>query len=358
MYLLIFVNMKALPSQLWISWAIAWSLWGSLSFVAAAQLLPAYGAEGADFVFVSSRQLCLGRLEDNAELEGDSLYTGFQAVAFCQGQLFGAQSRHIWLVQAGPHKRLKGLMSAPIRAMTGVSGFIVLVLGGYWDDGRLREACVCLWDPRTGTCTKIDRVPTSWNPFLLRSFHTNSGASNWLLIGMYKRAPFDPILRPRPFVYRLQAETLAPVWKGTCFARPWQDVVWGQFGLSSVPQLAVLERLPGVAGLKRITIYVWTGTRMLGSAMSPAWPGGNTLQYVKERRLGAWECRNRRWRLLLWEIAPAKDKEDMYSLTIAARSAFISPRPLAWTVIEKNGVLWLVYARTQERLVASPLREE
>lgn len=350
--------MKAFLYWLWVSGAVAWSVWGNPLSVAAAQLWPALGAAGADFIFVTSRQLCVGRVQANGELACESLSMGFHAVAFCQGQLLCAQGPKIWLVKAGPQQQLKGIMSAPIRAMTGVGAYVVLILGGDGEGERLRNAHVCLWNPQTSACLKINRVPSIWNPFLLRSFHTDTGAHDWLLIGMYKRAPFDPALRPRPFVYRLQAETLTAVWKGTSFSLPWQDVVWGEFGLSRAPQLAVLERLPSAAGLKRITIYEWTGTRMLGSAMSPAWPGGNNLQYVQERRLGAWEGRHRGWRLLLWEIAPAKTREDMYSLTVAARSALISQRPLAWTIIEKNSALWLIYALTPEKLLALPLREE
>jgi len=87
-------------------------------------------------------------------------------------------------------------------------------------------------------------VPAELNPWRIKSGRF-AGEEN-LLVFVYKRSPFDPIARRRPFVYRVIGGEdgrihLQPRWRGTSFSHPFVDADFGDFTGEGRGEIAALE---------------------------------------------------------------------------------------------------------------------
>ncbi len=172
----------------------------------------------------------------------------------------------VWEVgrKAPPEVRPKrhDALPAPVRSgfvqTFGGTSLAVLLAGGqaHRSDGRLRGARVVVADVEGGWVRRArEGLDPSLQPWLLRSGRRRDECL--VFVGVCRRTRFDPALRPRPFIYRLEAGAapLRPVWLGSFLARPFEDVVWVDLTGDGADELVALERT--AEGRSALTAYAW-----------------------------------------------------------------------------------------------------
>jgi hypothetical protein len=87
-----------------------------------------------------------------------------------------------------------------------------------------------------------DGLDPGLNPWLLRA--GQSDGESLVFIGTYRGTRFDPALRNRPFVYRLETDPvgLRAVWLGSLLARPFEAADFADLTGDGVDELVALER--------------------------------------------------------------------------------------------------------------------
>ncbi len=115
--------------------------------------------------------------------------------------------------------------------------------------------------------------PSGEHPYRIRA-GIFAGEPN-LLVFVYNRAPFDEVMRRRPWIYRLVEGAdgrphLEPRWRGTGFAHPFRDAGFGDLTGAGVGEIAALE--VDRDGGRLLTAYHFEGFGLEGLAPSVKLP--------------------------------------------------------------------------------------
>lgn len=116
-------------------------------------------------------------------------------------------------------------------------------------------------------------LPADVNPWRIRAGRF-AGEEN-LLVFVYNRAPFDPVMRCRPWIYRVVAGSdghphLEPRWRGTSFAHPFRDATFCNLTGTGEGEIAALEVTRD--GGRMLTVYHFEGFGLEGMAPSRMLP--------------------------------------------------------------------------------------
>jgi hypothetical protein len=188
--------------------------------------------------------------------------------------------------------RLAGLQtpdSAPIRAAVGLADdpeqFLAAILTGGRMDGLpdgvpaedppwlVNAELRLVWGSDGALQVGEPEPPSGCSPFRLRTGRF-AGEEN-LLVLVYAAAPFDAVMRRRPWIYRVVENDdglphLEPRWRGTSFARPFRDATFGDFTGEGEGEIAALE--VGRDGNRLLTAYRFEGFGLEGLAPSLPMP--------------------------------------------------------------------------------------
>ncbi|MEN6544905.1 MAG: hypothetical protein ABFE07_02595 [Armatimonadia bacterium] len=233
----------------------------------------------------------------------------------------------------GQVRRLAALAEPVRRAEALDERRALLVLGGHYEGRRLLEAGVAVWEPESMSLTPAEAVFRRYNP--LRASLGAPRERQWALIMVEKTAVFDPALRLRPFLYVLRGEKLAPLWKGTSFARPFTDAVVANVLAGKAEEMCALEYLPGAR--RRLGLYHWTGEMAELVGMSAAGNMGSSIRKARwgtQEGLVVFEKRAGSRRAVLWAEGNTRTEEGVCMLQVAATTAWLPREPLAWAVTE------------------------
>jgi hypothetical protein len=139
------------------------------------------------------------------------------------------------------------------------------ILGGQIRPARLEEGRLVVGDAKPGADANPYRIKTG----------RFAGEDDNLLVLVYTRAPFDDVMRRRPWIYRLiegddGPPRLEPRWRGTSFAHPFRDAVFGDFTGEGRGEIAALEVARD--GGRLLTLYHFEGFGLEGLARSVTLP--------------------------------------------------------------------------------------
>jgi len=112
-------------------------------------------------------------------------------------------------------------------------------------------------------------LPADVNPWRIRAGRF-AGEQN-LLVFVYNQAPFDDVMRRRPWIYRVvEGEDglphLDPRWRGTSFAHPFRDATFCDLSGAGEGEIAALEVAED--GGRMLTAYHFEGFGLEGMAPS------------------------------------------------------------------------------------------
>ncbi len=135
------------------------------------------------------------------------------------------------------------------------------LLGGQIRPARLDAGRIAVGEAKPGADA---------NPFRVKAGRF-AGEDDNLLVFVYTRAPFDNVMRRRPWVYRLTEgddglPRLEPRWRGTSFAHPFRDATFGDFTGEGRGEIAALEVARD--GGRLLTLYHFEGFGLEGLARS------------------------------------------------------------------------------------------
>ena len=99
-------------------------------------------------------------------------------------------------------------------------------------------------------------------PWKVRLVDVDGDGGEELVLGVYKRARFDPMMRNRLFVYTWPG--LAPRWLGSRLSLPFDDFVFVDCDQDGKDELIALER--AADGRRRLMRYRWNGFGFSGEA--------------------------------------------------------------------------------------------
>jgi hypothetical protein len=93
------------------------------------------------------------------------------------------------------------------------------------------------------------------NPWKLAVGDVDGDGSLELLIGVYKKSPYDPVMAQRPFFYNWDGVRLVPKWLGSRLRRRFSDLALGDLDDDGRAELVALER----AGKNKfcVQVYAW-----------------------------------------------------------------------------------------------------
>ncbi|MBU0609888.1 MAG: hypothetical protein KKI08_18535, partial [Armatimonadetes bacterium] len=300
--------------------------------------MPVSGAAGWDFVALSERWAALGQVAPDGQLRLQPLPAPQRVAAVLDGRLHVFSDHGACEITPAGEPRALRRFADPVRAVAPAGPRLAVLLGGHWQGGHLRGASVALWTPPDGPLRPAPEVDPAWNPCFLRP----APDATRLLVGVRKPTHFDPVVRLRPFLYRCAPDALVAVWKGTSFARAFEDVVLVDVAPEPGAEACVLE---GAAdGHKRVTVYTWTGTRMVALAAGPPGLLGHTLQPVGHDALGVFRQEEGGWRVSILRPGNQRDPAGVQNLQEVAAGPILPVAPTAWTTVCAQGRTWLITA--------------
>ena len=94
-------------------------------------------------------------------------------------------------------------------------------------------------------------------PWKIRLADVDGDGRPELVLGVFKRARFDPVPRKRLFVYDWPGHTLVPRWLGSRLSLPFDDFAFVDCNGDGRDELVALEQGPG--GRRRLMRYDWNG---------------------------------------------------------------------------------------------------
>ncbi len=226
------------------------------------------------------------------------------------------------LLGAGPHN---------VRTATGLgANRLAVISGGEYVGGVLKAAQVSLWE-LFPYCRKLwDGISPQMNPQSLTVGNLEGHCC--VLIGVYKSAILEPVVRLRPWIYRLEGERLVAVWKGSSFSQPYVAATFADVCPENPSdEVCALELTRG--GQRQITIYRWRGFVMEGIAQSTPAPFGDTIKHAQatdgETALYVWlggQCGQ-----IVGLGVPQWPKNSLARLEPRYQTRQM-PRPVAWDI--------------------------
>ena len=83
----------------------------------------------------------------------------------------------------------------------------------------------------------------------------NGDGLNEISLCVYKSTKFHPELAKRPFFYLLESNKLAPIWRGSCLSRPFDDYELFDMDDDGIDEIVAIERLED--GKRILAVYSW-----------------------------------------------------------------------------------------------------
>jgi len=147
------------------------------------------------------------------------------------------------------------------------------------------------------TVGEVD-VQADWSPWRVKTGHF--AGEDDALVFVYKSTPFDPIVRPRPFVYSIVGDPprLKARWRGTSFSHPFVDATFGDFTGSGEGEIAALE--VGENSERLLTAYHFEGFGLAGLAPTIE------LGAVSDKLIAADVCGDGRHELIVESPGPER----------------------------------------------------
>ncbi len=311
----------------------------SLDFATAAQLLAVPSGNGCSSAAVAiwSGSDSVVWLQHDDTIRHVSLPDGMKAEALMWSSsagvvLFGA-GQMLVLGRSADEAQSTVLGAGPQQVRSAVEvgpNLAVLVTGGRYQEGRVVDAEASLWELRPRPRRLWDGPGKQVNPICLTA-GTLAG-SPCVLMGVDKTAILDPTLRLRPWLYRLQGNTLQPMWFGTSFSQPFITALLADI-CPHYPDDEVCSLELTARGERQVTVYRWHGFVMEGIAQSRAADFGDQLRRVRNQPhsdiVFAWQGgADGRIVGLAVEHWP---QHQLAELQVCCATSII-PRPLAWDV--------------------------
>jgi hypothetical protein len=321
---------------------------------AAARLVALPAVPGHDFAYLHHSEAVLGQVAADGTLRLQPWPRAATAAAARDGRAIIFSGHQAQVVPTDADAGETWMIAEEVRDAVVVGDRIALLVGGAFQQGVLRGARVLLWPGLRPPAYPAPPVPapqvnSAWDPFLLRA----APGRPELLVGMRKTAHFDPVERARPFLYRLVADTLRPIWKGTAFSHPFVDAALVPWPTEPHVVTCALEELGGE--MRAVLMYTWTGAAMEAVARSAPGRLGNVLQATGPGEVGVFETDERGWRLIVLAPGNKNEARDVRLLQPIAEGPWLARRPAAWTLVSHAGARWLVYAGPDSELHAVQL---
>lgn len=105
------------------------------------------------------------------------------------------------------------------------------------------------------------------NPWKVQTADVDGDGIIEISLGVYKEAPFHPVMAKRPFIYSWQENGLVPKWQGSRLSRPFEDYIFADLDGSGGDELIASELLEN--GGKVLQAYSWKGFGFEGVGQSP-----------------------------------------------------------------------------------------
>jgi hypothetical protein len=212
-------------------------------------------------------------------------------------------------------------------------GRYLLLVGGQRRAGLLWRSRAVIWDARTGVTETAGYVREEWNAFDITAAPATAGGTQRVMVSVRKQAPFDPLLRIRPFLFEYHSRDgrFLPLWKGTSFSRPHMGVSFASWGNDS--EVAALEELGGRD--RAMSVYRFDGgmtvTHMslpmaLGSQIGSVACAGQRLPVAFVRENGG-------GRLVAFGEGNKMMLAGVRNIEPKLQTEMLATVPLAWTII-------------------------
>lgn len=229
-------------------------------------------------------------------------------------------------VPAPVHERVTALDPS------GVAHEVVLA-GGYVDDaGVLREARVLIVE-RDGA-PAWEGFDPALHPWLLRA--GRFAGQDVIFVGVRRPTVFDPVERPRPFIYALRAggRGLSKVWLGTSLSRPFLSADFGNLDGIGEDELVALERTR--TGGTALGAYRWEGFGVEGLARSEEVSGARDVRCADVLGGGAaaavvWAVTGEMWRFIAFRL------EGERLVRAAEAGATVRGAAPSWELVQASG---------------------
>ncbi len=95
------------------------------------------------------------------------------------------------------------------------------------------------------------------NPWKVLTGDVDGDGRMEISLGVYKEAPFHPVMAKRPFIYDWQEDGLVPKWRGSRLFRPFTDYIFADLDGNGRDELIAVELLEN--GQKVLQAYSWKG---------------------------------------------------------------------------------------------------
>ena len=123
------------------------------------------------------------------------------------------------------------------------------------------DESVTLYDIRSDGLHEIwSGVAQSLKPWRIRIGDVDGDGTDDLMVGVYKKAHFHPVMANRPFVYGWDGKAMYPKWLGSRLSRPFTDFVLADLG-NGVRVVAVEKTKDRACEL---SVYRWDGFGLTG----------------------------------------------------------------------------------------------
>ncbi len=193
--------------------------------------------------------------------------------------LGGGKTVHLARGEGAPDCALLGAGPHNVRSAAGLGpNRLVAISGGQYLDGVLKRAQVSLWELAPYPRRLGEGIGPAMNPQALAVGNLEGRAC--VLISVYKSAILEPVVRLRPWIYRLADRRLVAVWQGSSFSQPYVAAGFADiYPQKACDEVCVLEVTRD--GRRQITIYQWRGFVMEGIAQSSPARFGDTIRQAQ-----------------------------------------------------------------------------
>lgn len=131
---------------------------------------------------------------------------------------------------------------------------VAITARGRAGDGRPEGGDILIVRPGASGLDVVHRH-RRLNPWKLELGDVDGDGGRDIVVGVYKKSRYDPVMAKRPFVYAWDGKHLVPKWLGSRLSRRFDDLAVGEMDGRRGDELVALER--DGAGNRRVAVYRW-----------------------------------------------------------------------------------------------------